>query len=95
MVIFLGKLSYSLNECLTFLKGIEFKGLRDSIIARVIPALNTSSINNVLDPSLVHILEFVNALLVEGLELIIKVVKVFSGQWKSFLHFCWHFSLGF
>jgi hypothetical protein len=94
MIVFLSELANLLNESLALFKRIELESFGDGIVAWVIPTFNTASIDNVLDSSLIHFFEFVNAPLIESFEFRVEIVEVFGSQRESSLHFSWHFGFG-
>ena len=78
MIVFLSELANLLNESLALFKRIELESFGDGIVAWVIPTFNTASIDNVLDSSLIHFFEFVNAPLIESFEFRVEIVEVFE-----------------
>ena len=77
VVLGLAEFSHLLNECLSLLEAIKFKSLSERIeVTRVGPTLNTSSINNVSDSSLIHFLKLINTSLVELFKISIQLVEI-------------------
>ena len=58
------------------------------------PSLNATSINDIGNPRLIHLLELINAPLVELLKLGIQLIEVGGGQREPRGHLSWGFGLG-
>ena len=91
MIMLLSEFAYRLNESLTLFEWIKLKSLGDGIITWVIPSRNTSGIDNVLNSSLVHFLEFINTFFIESFESCVELIEICSCKWESLLHFSWNF----
>ena len=94
MLFRLTEFSYFLDESLPLLETIKFKGLSERIkISWIGPALDTSSINDVGNSSLIHFFKFINASLVELFKLGIKLIEISGGKWEPTGHLGGNLSL--